>query len=117
MREESVTEREPGSLGDRRPTDNRTITTRSLGVWGGMLLIVALEVVVTYARPSMPILIAMLLILAAAQAFLALVEFMHLRHERAILGWTMIGALLFVLAMMNQIWFDALRVFRLRLHQ
>ena len=88
----------------------------SAGIWAAMLAIVALEVVVTYARPSMPVLISALLLLASAQAFLGLMYFMHLRYERAILGWSMVGALLFVLAMMNQLWPDALRVFRLRLH-
>jgi heme/copper-type cytochrome/quinol oxidase subunit 4 len=114
MSDNSFTGREPAGMDDVRATEGRTITRRSIVVWGVMLVIVALEVAVTYARPAMPLLIATLLVLAAAQAFLALVELMHLRHERAILGWSMVGALLFVLAMMNQIWPDALRVFRLR---
>ena len=88
---------------------------KSIMIWIGMLVIVVLEVVATYLRPSMPALLSALLVLAAIQAAFALIYFMHLRYERAILGWSMVGGLLFVLSMMNQIWPDALRVFRLRL--
>jgi caa(3)-type oxidase subunit IV len=87
---------------------------RYLLVWAGMLGVMALEVTATYLRPSMPALLATLLLLAAIQAALGLIYFMHLRHERKILGWSMVGALIFVLSMMNQVWPDALRVFRLR---
>ena len=90
--------------------------SRNVMIWVAMLIIVALEVVVTYRRPSMPVLIGALLVLAAVQAFLGLMYFMHLRHERGVLGWSLVGSLIFVLALMNQVWPDALRVFRLRLH-
>lgn len=91
-------------------------STKNVVIWLAMLLIIALEVAVTYRRPSMPVLVATLLALAAVQAFLGLMYFMHLRHERAVLGWSLVGALIFVLALLNQLWPDALRVFRLRLH-
>jgi caa(3)-type oxidase subunit IV len=95
----------------------RSATRLNVTVWAGMLAIVGIEVAVTFARPSMPTLIGALLILAIAQASLGVMYFMHLRHERAILGWSLISALVFVLVLMNQFWFDALRVFRLRVHQ
>jgi heme/copper-type cytochrome/quinol oxidase subunit 4 len=88
---------------------------KSIGIWAAMLLLAALEVFLTYRHPAMPVLISMLLALAAVQAFLGLMYFMHLRHERALLGWSLIGALIFVVALMNQVWPDALRAFRLRL--
>ena len=88
----------------------------NVAIWIAMLVIVAIEVVVTYRRPPMPLLIGTLLSLAVVQAFLGLMYFMHLRHERRMLGLSLIGALVFVLLMMNQVWPDALRVFRLRLH-
>lgn len=100
----------PASHGKRLST-----RARSLLIWVGMLSIMVLEVVATYLRPPMPMLIGALLSLAALQAGFGLIYFMHLRHERALLGWSMVGGLLFVLSMMNQIWPDALRVFRLRL--
>ncbi|MEP6991865.1 MAG: cytochrome C oxidase subunit IV family protein [bacterium] len=89
---------------------------RNLLVWIAMLGVTVLEVSATYLRPAMPTLLTALLVLAAIQGGLGLVYFMHLRHERKILGWGMVGALLFVLSMMNQMWPDALRVFTLRLH-
>lgn len=89
---------------------------KNVGIWIAMLVIAGLEVFATYRHPPMSVLIATLLALAAVQAFLGLMFFMHLRHERAVLGWSLVGALLFVLALMNQVWPDALRVFRLRLH-
>lgn len=95
----------------------RAAAKRNTALWAGMLAIVALEVTVTYMRPAMPTLIAALLALAVIQAALGVLYFMHLRHERAVLGWCLMSALVFVLAMMNQLWPDALRVFRLRLHQ
>jgi heme/copper-type cytochrome/quinol oxidase subunit 4 len=88
---------------------------RSIMIWIGMLAIVVLEVVATYLRPAMPMLLGALLALAALQAAFGLIYFMHLRSERAVLGWSLVGTLVFVLAMMNQIWPDALRVLRLRL--
>ncbi|MEO9256078.1 MAG: cytochrome C oxidase subunit IV family protein, partial [Tepidiformaceae bacterium] len=88
----------------------------NLLVWLVMLGVTVLEVSATYLRPAMPTLLTALLVLAAAQAGLGLVYFMHLRHERKILGWSMVGALIFVLTMMNQIWPDGLRVYWLRLH-
>jgi len=100
----------------RLPAASGGVAAKDIGIWVAMLVVVALEVVVTYQRPSMPVLIGVLLLLAVVQAFLGLMYFMHLRHERAVLGWSFIGALVFVLLMMNQVWPDALRVFRLRLH-
>ena len=88
-----------------------------VALWAAVVVIAGLEVLATYRHPPMPALIATLLALAAVQAFLGLMFFMHLRHERAMLGWTLVGVLLFVLALMNMLWPDALRVFRLRLHE
>ena len=101
-------ERRPpaGTLGEMR---------LNVGIWVAMLLLAGLEVFVTYRHPSMPALITMLLVLAGVQAFLGLMYFMHLRQERALLGWSLIGALIFVVLLMNQVWPDALRALRLRL--
>ena len=116
MTERSSTAPAPVAPDHRLPAATGTGMAKNVVIWAVMLAIVALEVAVTYQRPSMPVLIGTLLLLAAVQAFLGLMYFMHLRHERAVLGWTLVGALIFVLALMNQLWPDALRVFRLRLH-
>ena len=116
MTETSPLAAAPVAPDHRLPAATGGEMSRNVMIWVAMLIIVALEVVVTYRRPSMPVLIGALLVLAAVQAFLGLMYFMHLRHERALLGWSLVGSLVFVLALMNQLWPDALRVFRLRLH-
>lgn len=95
--------------------DARTRT--NVAIWAAMLVIGALEVTVTYARPRVSLLLAALLVLAAVQATLGVLYFMHLRHERPVLAWSLVSALLFVLAMLNQLWPDAMRLLRLRLHE
>jgi caa(3)-type oxidase subunit IV len=94
-----------------------TTPKMNVAIWAAMLVIVALEVVVTYQRPGTATLIVALLALAIVQASLGVLYFMHLRYERAVLGWTLVSSLVFVLAMMNQLWPDALRVLHLRLHE
>jgi caa(3)-type oxidase subunit IV len=83
-------------------------------VWVGLLLIVAVEVAMTYFRPWSGVLVARLLVLAVLEAALGLMYFMHLRYERPLLFWSLIPVLLFVLLMMNQFWTDAHRLSALR---
>lgn len=112
---DATTARAPAPPDHQLPPAQAT-TRKNVGIWLAMLVIAGLEVFATYRGFPTSLLIAVLLALAAVQAFLGLMFFMHLRHERAVLGWSLVGALLFVLALMNQLWPDALRVFRLRLH-
>jgi cytochrome c oxidase subunit IV len=79
-------------------------------VWLGLLLIVAVEVALTRANLSPGTLLAALLGLAFLEAGLAVLYFMHLKYERRILFWSLIPALLFVLFMLNQLWWDAVRL-------
>lgn len=79
-------------------------------VWLGLILIVAAEVMLTYAHLSPGILLVALLSLALLEAGLALMYFMHLKYERRILFWSLIPGLIFVLLMLNQLWFDAVRL-------
>jgi cytochrome c oxidase subunit 4 len=79
-------------------------------VWLGLLLIVATEVALTYAHLSPGKLLAALLGLALLEAGLAVMYFMHLKYERRILFWSLIPGLIFVLLMLNQLWFDAIRL-------
>ena len=83
-------------------------------VWLGLLLIVAIEVLLTLRHSSTPRLLAMLLTLAVIEAGIAIVYFMHLRFERRLLFWSLIPALVFVLVMMNQIFPDAIRLMHQR---
>jgi cytochrome c oxidase subunit IV len=80
-----------------------------LTVFAGLLLIVGLEVVLTYLRLPEETLLFALLALALIEAGLALMYFMHLKYERR-LFWSLIPALIFVFIMMNQFWSDAHRL-------
>lgn len=83
-------------------------------VWIGLLAIVAMEILLTYAHLGTGTLLAALLALALLEAGLALLYFMHLRYERALLFWCLIPGLVFALVMLDQIWPDALRLITLR---
>jgi cytochrome c oxidase subunit IV len=83
-------------------------------VWLGLLLIVAVEVALTYAQLPVGTLLAALLVLALLEAGLAVMYFMHLKYERRILFWSLIPAILFVLFMLNQVWWDAVRLRSMR---
>lgn len=83
-------------------------------VWVGLMLIVVVEALLTYARlPALTLLIS-LLALALSEAGVALLYFMHLKYERRILFWSLIPALIFVLIMLDHMWPDAFRLHSLR---
>ena len=84
-------------------------------LWAGLLGIVIVEVLLTYAhlRP-LPLAIS-LVALALVEAGVALMYFMHLKYERRIFFWSLIPALMFVLVMFDHFWPDALRVRSMRL--
>jgi caa(3)-type oxidase subunit IV len=84
-----------------------------VAVWIGLLLIVAVEVALTYAHLPAGTLLAGLLALAIVEAALGVMFFMHLRYERRALFWSLIPGLIFVLLMLNQVWPDAYRLLSL----
>jgi cytochrome c oxidase subunit IV len=85
-----------------------------VSVWLGLIVIVGLETVLTYAHLSPHRLLASLLFLALVEAGIALRYFMHLKWEPPALAWTLIPAVVFALLMMNQIWADAYRLATMR---
>ena len=54
-----------------------------------------------------------MLVVAAIQAFLAVMFFMHLRDEKS-LRLALIPATLFVLVMMNMVWADSFRLIHMK---
>ena len=88
-----------------------------LGIWVGFLAIVGIEVAITYSRPETKHLLFMLLILAALEALIGLLYFMHMKYERKILFWTIVPITIFVLFMMDHVWADAYRLFYLGMGQ
>jgi heme/copper-type cytochrome/quinol oxidase subunit 4 len=80
-------------------------------VYGAILAIAVIQVVVAMAMgPSL----GRMLILAAIQAYLAVMFFMHLRDEKPSLRLALIPGTIFVLIMMNMIWADSFRTSLLR---
>jgi len=84
-------------------------------IWIGLLVIVGVEVALTYAGIPRGTLLAALLALASLEAGLGVMYFMHLKYERRILFWCLIPTLIFVLFMLNHLWRDAARMISLHL--
>ena len=80
-----------------------------LTVFTALLLIVAIEVGLTYLRLPTETLLFALLALALIEAGLGLMYFMHLKYERR-LFWSLIPGPIFIFIMMNQFWSDANRL-------
>jgi caa(3)-type oxidase subunit IV len=97
-----------------------SMTRRSPGlgahviVWSALVLIVVAQVMLTYEHLPTPALVVLLLLLAALEAGLGVMYFMHLKYEHPAFRWSLISAVLFVLLMMNQLWPDAIRTRILR---
>lgn len=90
---------------------NQTAKSTSMGstyvVYGGILAIAVAQVIVAFTMgPSL----WRMLVLAAIQAYLAVMFFMHLREEKPSLRLALIPGTLFVLVMMNMIWADSFRL-------
>ena len=83
-------------------------------VWGALLLIVALEVFLTYQHLAPGTLLAALLALAIVEAAIGLMYFMHMRYERSVLFWSTIPYLVLCSLLLNHIWRDAARIISLK---
>jgi cytochrome c oxidase subunit IV len=86
-----------------------------VGVWIGLLFIVAAEVALAYARLPAGTLLSLLLALACIGAGIGLLYFMRLKYERAILFWSFIPALVVAMLLLDHIWPDAFRLMHQRL--
>lgn len=76
-------------------------------VYAAILVIAAVQVIVAITLgPSL----WRMLVMAAIQAYLAVMFFMHLREEKPSLRLALIPGTLFVLIMMNMIWADSFRL-------
>ena len=76
-------------------------------VYGAILIIALVQVIVAITfGPSL----WRMLVMAAIQAYLAVMFFMHLRDEKPSLRLALIPGTLFVLVMMNMIWADSFRL-------
>jgi heme/copper-type cytochrome/quinol oxidase subunit 4 len=81
-----------------------------LMVYVGILVMAGVQISLAYYSPG----VIRMLIVAAIQAFLAVMFFMHLRDEKSTLRLVLIPATLFVLVMMNMVWADSFRLIQFR---
>jgi len=80
-------------------------------VYGVILAIAGIQVIVALTMgPSL----GRMLILAAIQAYLAVMFFMHLRDEKPSLRLALLPATLFVLVMLNMVWADSFRLISMK---
>ena len=86
------------------------VIAKYLPVYFVLIAIFLLEVFVAFRISSATTLVPVLLLLAGCSAALGLMYFMHLVHERRSLFLSLIPATIFVLAMMNMIWGDSVRL-------
>ena len=81
-----------------------------LMVYVGILVLAGVQVFLAYHSPGG----VRMLVIAAIQAFLAVMFFMHLRDEKSTLRLALIPATLFVLVMLNMVWADSYRLIQFR---
>jgi len=99
-------------------SSNRELTMSSyVGIGIGLMVIVLIEVILTYQHLPTRTLLFSLLSLACLEAFVAIMYLMHVKYERPLLFWTIFPATLFVFVFLCYIWPDAFRMFSMRLLQ
>jgi len=81
-----------------------------LMIYVGILALAGVQIFMAYHSPG----VIRMLLIAAIQAFLAVMYFMHLRDEQSTLRLALIPATLFVLVMMNMVWADSFRLIQFR---
>ena len=87
--------------------------TKDLIVYVIILAIAGLQVLMAYnSTPGVSLMLRMLA-LALVQGGVAVAFFMHLRDEKRGLIIALIPTTIFVLVMMNMIWSDSFRLFRM----
>jgi cytochrome c oxidase subunit IV len=87
---------------------NQGSMTADIVVYVAILILACVQVFVLKGH------LAMMLIVAAIQAVLAVMFFMHLASEKPTLRLALIPGTLFVLVMLNMIWADSFRLMVLK---
>ncbi len=87
------------------------------GIVVGLMIIVGIEVILTYQHLPVRTLLFCLLCLASLEGFVGIMYLMHVKYETPLLFWTIFPATLFVLVMLNYLWPDAYRMARMSLGQ
>lgn len=97
-------------------SSNRELSMSSyVGIGVGLMVIVGIEVILTYQHLAPRTLFFSLLCLASLEGFIAIMYWMHVKYERPILFWTVFPATLFVLVFLCYLFPDAFRMASMRL--
>lgn len=95
---------------------NRELSMSSyVGIVLGLMIIVGIEVVLTYQHLPVRTLLFSLLCLASLEGYVGIMYLMHVKYENRLLFWTIFPATLFVLVLLNYVWPDAYRMARMAL--
>jgi caa(3)-type oxidase subunit IV len=81
-----------------------------LMIYGGILVLAGVQIFLAYHSPG----VLRMLAVAAVQAVLAVMYFMHLKDEKSTLRLALVPATIFVLVMMNMVWADSYRLIHMR---
>lgn len=92
--------------------DETMKTTILVGL--GLMALTIVEVLLAYRGFGTKLILALLMGLAFAKASLIIAYFMHLRYERRSLVLTLMPAMVFVLAMMIEIFPDSFRLYQMK---
>jgi caa(3)-type oxidase subunit IV len=85
--------------------------TQYFWVWGGLLLLTAIEVMLAYEQVFPPIhMLEILMILSVIKSALIIGWFMHLKHEIVAMKWTMMISVIICLCLMCIFFADAFRI-------
>lgn len=88
--------------------------TQYFWVWGGLLLLTALEVGLAYNQVFVPVhMLEALMVLSIIKSVLIIGFFMHLKYEIAAMKWVMMVAVCICLCLMCIFFADAFRILEL----
>ena len=97
-------------------SSNRELAMSSyVGIGVGLMVIVGIEVVLTYQHLPARTLLFALLCLACLEGLAAVMYLMHVKYEKPLLFWTVFPATLFVLVLLCYLFPDAFRMASMRL--
>src|SRR5437879_703555 len=85
-------------------------------VWGWLLGLTGVETFLAYQHLALKVMLVVLMTISIIKASLIISYFMHLRYERKSLVFTLMPALVFVIAMLFVLFPDSIRLLEMRPH-
>lgn len=86
-------------------------TAQYYWVWGGLLVLTAVEILLAYKHFFPPVqMLAILLVLSIIKAWLIIAYFMHLKAESGVMKVALMASLVACLSLMSVFFPDAMRI-------